>query len=211
MAPRKEEKMCSQGEGSISRWIGPLKAGEDEAARELWRRCFTTLVRLARERLRGTRRVAADEEDVALSALDSFFAGVAAGRYPRLEDRNDLWSILLTITTRKAIDQVQHERRQKRGGGRVAGESALEGPDTDGDGFAQLACPEPTPEFAALLADECRHRLDGLRDETLRRIALLKMEGYTDAEVAARLDCGLRTVVRKLNLIRDTWRAGQHP
>jgi hypothetical protein len=117
--------VSSQGEGSISRWIGPLKAGEGEAARELWRRYFTTLVRLARERLRATRRAAADEEDVALSALDSFFAGVAAGRYPRLEDRDDLWRILVTITTRKAIDQVQHERRQKRGGGRVAGASAL--------------------------------------------------------------------------------------
>src|SRR5262249_61877593 len=100
---------------------------------------------------------------------------------------------------------------QKRGGGRVAGESALEGPDREGDAFAQLACPAPTPEFAALLADECRRRLDGLRDETLRRIALLKMEGDTDAEVAEQLDVGLRTVVRKLNLIRKAWGAEEGP
>jgi DNA-directed RNA polymerase specialized sigma24 family protein len=200
--------MGSGGEGSISRWIGPLKAGEAEAARELWRRYFTTLVRLARERLRGTRRVAADEEDVALSALDSFLAGAAAGRFPRLEDRDDLWRLLVTITTRKAADQVEHERRRKRGGGRVAGESALKGPGDDGPGLAQMVGPEPTPELAAMLAEECRRRLEGLRDETLRQVALLKMEGYTDREIAARLDCGLRTVVRKLTLIRKAWRGG---
>ena len=202
--------MSSQNEGSISRWIGPLKAGDDEAARELWRRYFTTLVRLARGHLGATRRAAADEEDVALSALDSFFAGMAAGRFPRLEDRDDLWRVLVTLTTRKAIDQVQHERRQKRGGGRVVGESALDAPGIEGEGLAHVACPEPTPEFAALLADECRRRLDELRDDTMRRIALLKLEGYTDAEIADRLDLGRRTIVRKLNLIRDTWRGGLH-
>ena len=65
----------------------------------------------------------------------------------------------------------------------------------------------PTPEFAAMVAEECRLRLDGLRDETLRRVALLKMEGCTNVEVAGRLGCGLRTVVRKLELIRRAWLA----
>ena len=69
----------------------------------------------------------------------------------------------------------------------------------------------PTPEFAAMVAEECRHRLDGLRDETLRRVALLKMEGYTNEEVADRLGCGLRTVVRKLELIRKAWTAEVTP
>ena len=116
--------------------------------------------------------------------------------------------MLVTITARKAIDLVHHERRQKRGGGRVADEASLGETDSGGGAFERFACPEPTAEFAALLAEECRVRLDGLRDDTLRRVALLKMEGHTDAEIAARLGCGLRTVVRKLTLIRAAWSEG---
>jgi DNA-directed RNA polymerase specialized sigma24 family protein len=200
-----------ESEGSVTRWIEPLRAADSAAAREFWRRYFESLVRLARRRLGAGRRGAADEEDVALSALNSFFAGAAAGRYPHLENRDDLWRVLVTITARKAYDQAHRERRQKRGGGRVAAESELGGPGAEGGGLDGLSSPEPTPEFVALLADECRHRLDALRDATLRRVALLKMEGYTDAEVAARLDCGLRTVTRKLELIRKAWREGGPP
>jgi DNA-directed RNA polymerase specialized sigma24 family protein len=106
----------------------------------------------------------------------------------------------VTITTRKAIDQAQHQRRQKRGGGRVAGAA-----DREDEPFDRIAAREPTPEFAALVAEECRRRLDGLRDETLRRIALGKMEGYTHEEIAERLGLGLRSVVHELALIRKAW------
>ena len=56
-----------------------------------------------------------------------------------------------------------------------------------------------------MVAEECRRRLDGLRDDSLRRIALLRMEGYTNEEIAERLGCGLRSVSRKIDLIRRTW------
>lgn len=194
--------MTTDDQGSVTRWLGDAKAGRETAARELWRRYFETLVRLARARLRASPRTAEDEEDVALSAFDSFLAGAALGRFPRLDDRHDLWRVLVTITTCKAADQVNRQRRQKRGGGRVVSASALDG---DGEALDFMAGPAPTPEFAAMVAEECRCRLDGLRDETLRRVALLKMEGYTNEEVADRLGCGLRTVVRKLELIRRAW------
>src|SRR5262249_36398416 len=63
-------------------------------------------------------RRAADEEDVALSALASFCRGAEQGRFPRLEDRDDLWALLVVIAARKAVDLRQREGRQKRGGGR---------------------------------------------------------------------------------------------
>jgi DNA-directed RNA polymerase specialized sigma24 family protein len=197
--------MAPADEGSVTHWIGDLKAGDPDAAQKLWERYFATLVRLARARLRSAPRAAEDEEDVALSAFDSFFAAAAHGRFPRLEDRDDLWRVLVTITRRKAADQLERQGRQKRGGGRVAHEAAR----ADGDaGFIDLiAGPEPSPEFAAMVAEECRRRLDALPDETLRRIAVMRMEGYTNEEVAARLGCGLRSVVRKLDLIRKAWLA----
>ena len=179
------------------------------AAQPLWDRYFDPLVRLARTKLRATHRggADADEEDAALSAFDNFCRGVAQGRFPQLADRDDLWRLLVTITTRKVVDQVRRRGRQRRGGGRIPGEADLAGPDAAGEpaGLDAVAGPEPSPEFAALVADECRRLLDALGDETLRRIATWKMEGYTNEEIAMRLGCAVRTVANKLKFIRMAW------
>jgi DNA-directed RNA polymerase specialized sigma24 family protein len=195
--------MATEEEGSVTRWIGDLKTGDPAAVQRLWERYFAGLVRLARARLRGAPRAAEDEEDVALSAFESFHAAATRGRFPRLDDRDDLWRVLVTVTERKAADLRQRQGRQKRGGGRVADEADVAG---SGAGlFDRVAGAAPTPEFAALVAEEYRRRLDALPDETLRRVAVLKMEGYTNQEVADRLGCSLRSVVRKLDMIRRTW------
>ena len=193
--------------GSVSLWIDRLKSGAGEAVQPLWERYFRHMVILARAKLRGAPLQAADEEDVALSAFDSFCRGAEQGRFPRLDDRESLWRLLVTITARKVVDQVERQCRQKRGGGRVRNEGDLAGPGSEAGagGLDQAVGREPTPEFAAMMADECRHLLAVLGDETLRQIALLRMEGYSDGEIASRLDCGVRTVSRKLNLIRDIW------
>src|SRR5690349_15832552 len=104
-------------DGSITHLITRLKEGDRAAADGLWRVYFERLVALARSRLRGATRLA-DEEDVALSAFDSFYRGVERGRFPTLDDRDDLWQVLFVLTVRKAINLVKHEGRQSRGGGR---------------------------------------------------------------------------------------------
>ena len=133
--------------GSVTALIEHLRAGNHEAAQPLWERYYPRLVGLARERLRGTPRRAADEEDVALSAFDSFCRGVEQGRFPDLKDRDGLWALLVLITVRKAADLVQYNRRDRRGGGRVRGDSALAGPDGDtgADGLARIEAGDPTP------------------------------------------------------------------
>ena len=193
---------------SITQWINRLKAGEADAAQKLWQRYFDRLVRLARVKLRGNVRLPADEEDVALSALDSFFRGAQHGRFPKLRDRDSLWPLLVLITMRKAFDLVQQERRQKRGGGAVLGEAALGGlGDTSVAEFGldQIIGKEPTPELAAQVAEECRRLLDVLGEEQLRSIALWKMGGYTNPEIAQKLGCVTSTVERRLRLIRRIW------
>ncbi len=99
---------------SITIWLKKLIAGDPAAAQPLWDVYFARLVALARARLRFVPRGAADEEDVALSAFDSFCKAVAAGRFPRLDDRDDLWQVLFVITTRKAIGLAHHETCAKR-------------------------------------------------------------------------------------------------
>lgn len=206
--------MATGPDGSVTRWLDDLKGGEgaDAAVKPLWERYFEQLVRLARARLRAAPRGPADEEDVALSAFDSFCRGAAAGRFPRLDDRGDLWRLLVTITVRKATDYVRGESRQRRGGGRVVGEAALDAAAPEaGRWLDQAIGREPTPEFAAQVADECRRLLEGLPDDELRTIALLRMEGYSNEQIAERLGCGLRSVERKLDRIRKRWTAEESP
>jgi DNA-directed RNA polymerase specialized sigma24 family protein len=195
---------------SVTRWIDAL-AGDDpnEAARRLWERYFDRLVALARARLRARPRGPADEEDAALSAFDSLCRGVAAGRFPRLGGRDDLWRLLVTITARKAADLLQREGRQKRGGGRVVGEADLAGvgDGTAAAGLGQVVGPEPTPAFVALMDEEMGRLFALLPDETLRLVARLKMEGYANDEIASSLDCAVRSVERKLERIRLLWSA----
>jgi DNA-directed RNA polymerase specialized sigma24 family protein len=201
--------MPNDDHGSVTRWIGALKAGDHAAAQPLWDRYFRRLVRRARAHLRATGRRAAfaDEEDAALSAFDSFCTRAARGRFPRLDDRDDLWRLLVTLTARKAVDQARHDRRQKRGDGQVLNEAALDGrgAETGPAGLDAIVGSEPTPAFSAQVAEQCRRLLDALGDETLCRIALLKMEGYTLEEIATQLGCARRTVVNRLQLIRMKW------
>ena len=195
--------------GSVSRWIDGLKAGDRAAAQPLWDRYFAQLVRLARVKLRGGHRAGAveDEEDAALSAFESFCAGAERGRFPLLSDRDSLWPLLVVITARKAWAQVQRGRRRKRGGGRVIGETEIPVSDSERGmgGFEHFISSEPTPEFAAMAAEEFTRLLDGLGDESLRQVAVWRMEGYTVDEIAERLGCARRTVARRLELIRTLW------
>ena len=194
-------------EGSVTRWVKALKGGDAAAAQALWERYYRRLVALAREKLRSARRRAADEEDVVQSAFHSFFRGVAAGRFPQLGDRDNLWRLLVVITARKALDQLAHERTKRQGGGTLQGESRISpvGPDRDEAAIEQVVGTEPTPEFAAQVAEEYQRLLDLLGEESLRQVAVWKMEGLTNDEVAARLDCSRRTVARKLETIRIIW------
>jgi DNA-directed RNA polymerase specialized sigma24 family protein len=186
--------------GSVSHWIGLLKAGEHAAAQELWDRYFQRLVGLAHKMLQGSSRRAADEEDVALSAFASLCLGAERGRFAQLLDRHDLWQLLVVITRRKVLRQVRYERCQKRGGAEPAGADVA-----DETSFLQILSREPTPEFAAQVAEQYQRLLDVLGDAELRSIAVYKMEGDTTDEIAAKLKRAPRTVERRLELIRQLW------
>jgi DNA-directed RNA polymerase specialized sigma24 family protein len=194
---------------SVTRWLESLRHGDYEAAEVLFRAYFERLASLARRHLKPEVRRAADEEDIALGALDSFFRGVAAGRFPRLEDRHDLWRLLLAITLYKVRDLGRREHRQRRGGGQVvAATDLLELAAAPGADLDCLAGPEPPPDLVAAFTDQCRHLLAGLPGHDLRQVALARLEGDTVAEAAARLGMSRRAVERKLRLIRQFWEEG---
>ncbi len=125
-----------------------------------------------------------------------------SGEFPHLADRDDLWRLLVVITTRKIRAQTRRQLRQKRGGGKVQPACDVDELDSDDALLVRAVGSEPTPEFAAMVAEEYRLLLDRLGDDVLRKIAILRMEGYTTDAVAEQLGCSRRTVARQLALIR---------
>jgi DNA-directed RNA polymerase specialized sigma24 family protein len=191
---------------SISRWIAGLRAGHDADIQRLWDNYFDRLVRLAGSKIPSHSRREMDEEDVALSALHSFCQRVSQGQFPRLADRNDLWRLLVTITARKAFASIRHQTRQKRGGGNVVGESAIMDSDKAAAiGMAQFLSEEPSPALAAQFTEDYERLLAALPSQSLKSIALKRLEGSSVEEIAEELEISNRTVERKLRLIRSTW------
>jgi DNA-directed RNA polymerase specialized sigma24 family protein len=193
--------------GSVTLWLNRLQLGDRSAIQEIWERFFRRLVGLARLKLGSMPRAAVDEEDVALSAFHSFFLAAEQGRFPPLSDRHDLWTVLLLITTRKARDYVQHEGRAKRDWHKVQqvaaaanGQNQLEEPVV-----TEVISREPDPALAAEMVERVRELLTRLGDEELRKIALRKLEGFTNDEIATEIDCAVATVERRLRLIRTRW------
>jgi RNA polymerase sigma factor (sigma-70 family) len=194
--------------GSISIWIDRLKAGQDDATAALWQRYFTRLVGLAHKRLVGVPYRGDVAEDVAVSVFHSFFRRAGAGGFQRLDDRGDLWQLLAVLTSRKAVSARRREGAGKRGSGQVVAASNL-GPSPDeqtADVFGNLAAAEPTPEEAAAAVEEFHRLLDLLGDEELRQVALARLEGFTNEEIADRMCISLATVERKLARVRTRWR-----
>jgi len=175
---------------SVSHWLAQVKQGEHGGVQPLLERYFQRLVLLARGRLLGRPGLAGYEEDVALSAFNSLCRGAQRGRFPQLDDRDDLWRLLAVLTMRKAIDLLRRQRPE---------EAAAE------PNVAQLQAHEPPPELAVEMADDFQRLLDRLDAAELRTIALEKVEGYTNEEIAQRHGCVVRSVERKLHRIRLLW------
>lgn len=180
---------------SVTGWIRAIEGGDHQSEELLWKHYFDRVVRLARSRMFAIQASVYDEEDAAVSALNSLFHGLRNSRFPELHGRDNLWRLLILITHRKLIAQ---KRRQ----------SARIGPaahDESGDRINQIVCSEPTPEMVAEMMDETERLLNLLGDEKLRRIAVMRMDGLSTEEIAERLRSTSRTIRRKLERIRDVW------
>jgi RNA polymerase sigma factor (sigma-70 family) len=195
------------GDEAVTRWLRQLEARDQDAARLLWQRYYRELVELARARLGTTPRRIVDEEDVALSVLRCLYEGAGRGQFAALVNRHELWQLLATITVRKVIDHQRLLKKQKRGGGRVRGDSVLQanGGDCCGAGFDEILGNAATPEVLAIAAEEYERLMVLLDDERLRHIAQCKLEGYTNEEIGQRLGLTCRSIERKLQRIRQVW------
>jgi RNA polymerase sigma factor (sigma-70 family) len=181
--------------GSITQCLRDLEDAErrDAAVQQLWDRFIAAVAHHALRRLQAMRvsRGMADEEDVAERAFTKVYRGIEAGQL-RLRNRVDFRRLLLATATREAINQYHRQRRDV-------------GRETDEAILPQVPDPDLTPAVRLLTDEACRQLLDLLGDDELRRIALWKLVGHTNQEIARRLDCSLAKVERKLDRIRTKW------
>jgi RNA polymerase sigma factor (sigma-70 family) len=194
--------------GSVTGMLLGLRSDDpvvrDAAARQIWDRYFRDLLALARNNLDKRIRLRTDEEDVAQSMFKSFCLRQQRGEFD-LAGRDELWKLLVTITLRKARNAANAQRREKRDVGRERTLSAGDDADSPLWALEQMETAGPSPAEAVVLNEALERRLQSLADPELREIALWRLEGYTNAEIAARLDCTERSVERRLARIRTLW------
>jgi RNA polymerase sigma factor (sigma-70 family) len=181
-------------------------AVRDMAAGMIWQRYFRELLNLARRNLDRRARHRADEEDVLQSMFHSFCVRQARGDY-HLANRDGLWRLLVTITLRKARNASKAQRREMRDLAREQPVAAAVAFDSVSESWEleQMDAAGPSPAEAALLNEALERRLQSLGNAELRQIALWRLEGYSNREIAERLGCTERSVERKLERIRSKW------
>lgn len=184
----------------VTRW----RAGDEQAADELFRRYAGRLLALAQSRLSDKLALRVDAEDVVQSVYRSFFVHARAGRYI-FERSGDLWKLLVAITLHKVRGQAEYHAADKRALDREQSASGV----ADWQGLSIPALTrQPTPLEAAALTDELEQVMRRLAAPQ-RKMFELRLQGYSLEEIAAECDCSVRTVKRGLSHIREeleAWR-----
>ncbi len=190
----------------VSLWIGQLAAADQDAAGKLWEHFCQRLMIFARSRMSPTTRRIYDEEDAAASAFRSLCRGIESHRFPDVGDRGNLWALLVVITSRKISNQFRFEHQQKRNAHQTLSESMLQpSDDSNLNVLESLPSHEPTPAFAAEVADMSEYLMTLLPEADLKQLVLLKLEGHTNEDVADLMKVTRRTIQRKLERIRRLW------
>jgi DNA-directed RNA polymerase specialized sigma24 family protein len=180
-----------------------VREGDVNAIGILFDRYFSQSVRLAQSRLLDGEARVIDEEEAAVSALDSLLERVRDGAYEDVKDHLQLWSLLARIIDRK----VTKYRRRMYGptrspGAQLVSVSPLH-EDSSFGGIAPVDNKQPSP-ISIVIADETLEQLlKHLADDESRAVLLLRLEGHKPLEIADRLQHSRRWVQRRMQTIQN--------
>ncbi len=194
--------MANQAPQSITILFQQLRDGDPDSAHRLWERFFQRLVTYARSEMQHANRRVSDEEDIACGVMTALCRSADLQQLPEIDNREDLWNLLLAWTRHDIVDQVRKENRLKRGGGMVRGDSVFAATP---DGSADLIDSSPAPDLVAEMQEQYERLLERLPDDLLKSIAVDKMHGANNSRLAEKLSVSTRTIERKLELIRKFW------
>jgi RNA polymerase sigma-70 factor, ECF subfamily len=163
----------------------------------VFQRFAQRLIGLASQRLTPLLRAKTGPEDVVQSAFKSFFTRQRAGQFD-LQGWDDLWSVLVVITLRKCCRRAEYFHAACRD---VRREVSQPSTTAESDMGWEVLDREPGPVEAAQLIETIEHVLH-LFHERERTIVQLSLDGFSIAEISARLDCSERKVYRVLERVK---------
>lgn len=199
------------GQGSVTRWITEMRQGDPDAVRRLVERYFGKLRKLSQERIQRGTPILEDGEDIAIQVLTSVCKKVEQGKYPDLQNRDDLWYLMIFIAHRMVIDR---RRSRKKHSLQTPGEEelspkeqtlegALETIDNEMDSFI---AEDSESDFQLLEIIDCwQEMIRQIKDPVAKEVAKLKLEGHSNREIAEILRIVPRTVERKSQIIEQRW------
>ncbi len=173
----------------VARW----RAGDQDAARQLFDRYVDRLVALARRRIGSRLASRVDPEDVVQSVFRTVFGRLRDGQF-HIEQQDDLCKLLMRVTVHKTLRQVEHHGAAKRDPGR----EAAQGPAPQ-ERLMELLDREPPPEAVVAFLDELEHFLSQLTPLE-RQVVELRLRGDSSEEVARQLgvlDRRVRRIVER--------------
>lgn len=193
-------------QGSVTGWIVSMREGHQEALDAFSKRYFSKIRDLAKSRLSKP-----DSEEVANDVLVALAQSIAGGKYPDLCDRNSLWFLILKITQRRVIALTRREKAQKR----IPSDSMEESRSREMLSIESIedyeveldqAIASESSESAWIEISDCwEELLRSLPDDACRKIAQLKLQSYTNREIATMLEFTPSKVDRKVRLIQEEW------
>lgn len=181
---------------SFAELMTRLRAGEQEAARQVFQRFAQRLIALAGSRLDPMTRRKLDPEDVLQSVYRTFFVRYALGQF-ELDNWDSLWGLLTLITVRKCGKWAAHFHA----GVRQVEQEVTPATSESGTSSWEALAREPTPEEAAMLAETVEQLLRGL-DGREREMVTLRLQGFSLTEISAEVARTERTVQRVLERAR---------
>ncbi len=178
-------------ENSVTQWIHAVRRGDQAYAEKLFLLYFSRLTSFTQSRMRSFSQATYDAEDAAISTFRVLFQNLEEGRYTELDDREEFWHLILKIASRKINRRVEYETAAKR---------------TLDFAIASRIEPENVIDPSApQIGLESERLLRMLGDVNLEQVAVWKLEGFTNEEIALKLNRTRRTVQRMLNLVRELW------
>ncbi len=177
-------------------------------AEVIWQDFFPKLLRVAKRRMGAISTRAVDEEDVALSAIKSYFRGLEAGRFEQIKTADELWNLLVTILGRKITAERRRQLAQKRSGRDARSNSVPSGRNPAGEQFndvTEVMDNNQLPESTEQVIRVCEDLLLQLPNDKLRQTAILRMEGYTHEEIAQQVGGSVARSKQRVRLIREIW------
>jgi RNA polymerase sigma-70 factor, ECF subfamily len=183
-------------------WVQQLIHGDEEVVREFWERYGPQLEQLAGRHIARRLQPRIGPDDVVQSVCRTFLRRSKAGNYD-LTDTDGLWRLLCAITLTKVRQHVRFHLRQRRTVLREApqpSESSVQAPIRD----AAVAAGQQTPDAAAAFSEQMEQLLGSLDSEE-QMLVQLRIEGFTQPEIAQSMGCSERTVRRLLTRVRAKW------